>query len=144
MTDNDSSRGKRRGYLIGFAATLGVAAAIVTPVVVDSSAVPAAKVTVCHRTDSETNPYVKIVVSANAAYHGHYLKHQGDGVWSPTHPKKPKWGDIIAPFTYRGQSYQLNYSDNAAGKTIFDNGCSVTAPVPSSSVPGSGPATGTA
>jgi hypothetical protein len=85
-------------------------------------------VTLCHRTDSETNPYVQITVAVPGAYH-HYVEHQGT-VWTKDHPKKPKWGDVIPPFSYQGQTYSLNYGTR--GQIIFDNGCQVTS-TPSSS-----------
>jgi len=138
--NDGSSRKIRRVHLFGFAATLGLAAAIVTPAVMDSTAGSPGKVTICHRTDSETNPYVQITISNAAAFNGHFRKHKGD-VWFPGHPKEPKWGDIIPPTSYHGQSFSLNW--NADGMAIFDNGCSV-GPSPSSSVPSSGPGTGTA
>ncbi|MBV9292061.1 MAG: hypothetical protein JO222_06390, partial [Frankiales bacterium] len=56
------------------------------------------KVTICHRTNSNKNPYVQITVSVNAVDgkkkndHSH---HTGP-VWDPTlKAQHIKWGDII-------------------------------------------------
>ena len=43
-------------------------------------AAPADKVTICHGTASETNPYVVITVSANSFKDGHF-----DGYPNPSH-----------------------------------------------------------
>lgn len=75
-------------------------------------------VTLCHRTGSNTNPYVVISPDVSGAYHGHYSEHQG-----PVYPAAG-WGDIIPPFTYNGQTYSLNW--NAQGQAIFNNGCQPT------------------
>jgi hypothetical protein len=95
---------------------------------------PLHKVTICHRTDSEKNPYVQITVD-EASVDGnagndkgkgdHLLEHTGL-VWAgPSTPKEPKWGDIIPPF-YSDGSTPTGYPSlnwNAAGQAIFDNGC---------------------
>jgi hypothetical protein len=95
---------------------------------------PLHKVTICHRTDSDTNPYVQITVdeasvdgnTGNDHGKGDYLaEHQG-AVWAgPNTPKEPKWGDIIPPFFSDGVTLtgypSLNW--NAAGMAIFDNRC---------------------
>lgn len=92
------------------------------------------KVTICHRTDSETNPYVKITVSFDAATgklkdngQGDHTTHTGD-VWYPGHAKEPKWGDIIPSYSWPGDanhpagSYAgLNW--DSAGQAIWNNGC---------------------
>ena len=99
---------------------------------------PDHKVTICHRTDSQTNPYVQLTVDVASVDgiagndHGqgdHLLEHQGD-VWYPGHVKTPQWGDIIpsqfSDGTPDGLS-SLNWT--AAGQAIFNNGCSaVTTP----------------
>jgi hypothetical protein len=75
------------------------------------------KVTLCHATDSNTNPYVRITVAAAGAYHGHYTEHQG-----PVYPGSGgKWGDIIPPFAYQDHSYSLNWDSN--GQAIYNNNC---------------------
>jgi hypothetical protein len=75
------------------------------------------KVTLCHATDSNTNPYVRITVASSGAYHGHYKEHKG-----PVYPGSGgKWGDIIPPFTFDEHSYSLNW--DTVGQTIFNNGC---------------------
>ena len=48
-----------------------------------AGAAPAERVTICHGTASETNPYVEITVSANSFQNGHF--DNVDGVLTPSH-----------------------------------------------------------
>src|SRR3954452_8063067 len=77
-------------------------------------------VTLCHSTSSQVNPYNLITVDAAGAFDGH-LGHVGD-VWHSGIDKKPGWGDIIPPFTYKGVEYSLNWPD---GEASFDNDCAI-------------------
>jgi hypothetical protein len=124
---------------------------------------PNHKVTICHRTNSVTNPYVVITVD-EASVDGdegndkgqgdHLLEHLGP-VWDASTTYSPphngdQWGDIIPPFYADGVT-PTGYSSlnwNAAGQAIFENGCnpageeqSVAASV-AESVPASVPASG--
>jgi hypothetical protein len=78
-------------------------------------------VTLCHRTASHTNPYVRITVDSAGAFHGHYSHHEGPVF--PSTGSDGKWGDIIPSFTYKGQSYSMNWNDQ--GQAIFNNGCKI-------------------
>ncbi len=82
------------------------------------------KVTLCHRTNSDHNPYVRITVSINSV-----IKSSGhDGHNGPVYAAgmkaaHQKWGDIIPAFSYDGGSYAgQNW---AAGAAIFGAGCAV-------------------
>jgi hypothetical protein len=84
------------------------------------------KVTICHRTNSATNPYVRITVDKSAA--------DGEGNNDHSHHTGPvatstlvaqtfkdnhiKWGDIIPDVA--GVT-SLNW--NADGMTVYNNGC---------------------
>jgi hypothetical protein len=48
-----------------------------------AGAAPSDRVTICHGTASDTNPYVEITVSANSFKNGHF--DTVDGVASPSH-----------------------------------------------------------
>jgi len=82
---------------------------------------PADKITICHATASDSNPYVEISVDAASIVgdsgHGH------SGVNA---------GDIIPPFTIDGNAYAGNNWD-VDHQAIFDNGCSVPASTTSTS-----------
>lgn len=87
---------------------------------------PAPKVTLCHRTGSQTNPYVEITVSQNAVFNngtpnGHGT-HTGP-IFPDTAGNPPKWGDIIPAFDgFPG------INDTAQGQAILANGCKIPGP----------------
>lgn len=88
------------------------------------------KYTICHRTNSDQNPYVVItpdeaaVDGAAPAKGDHYLEHQGP-VWNPTlKDAKIEWGDIIPPVP--GHHAGLNWT--AEGQAIYNNGCAPATP----------------
>lgn len=133
MAPQNNARRARVGLLVAAGAAAAGALAFAIPTMT-ADAATSGKVTLCHRTDSETNPYVRITVAPAGAYNGHYTEHKGT-VWTKTHPKEPKWGDVIPPFSYRGKTYSLNYGTR--GQAIFANGCHVGGPAPSSTPPSS-------
>src|SRR5262252_1666711 len=81
---------------------------------------PTDNVTLCHRTASHSNPYVVITVDPAGAYNGHYLEHTGPIF--PATGSDGKWGDIIPPFMFQGQTYSRNWPE---GEAIFNNGCRI-------------------
>lgn len=86
-------------------------------------------VTICHRTASYTNPYVKITVSSSAVdgvagnsgnEADHYGEHKGP-LFSASLPKHTEWGDIIpaVPPFHTGQNL------GGGGQEILNNDCNV-------------------
>jgi hypothetical protein len=106
---------------------------------------PGHKVTLCHATDADKNPYVLITVDIASAGEAKSAKghaaHTGPIWQAGDQAKHIKWGDIIPPYTYFGFSFPgLNWT--AAGMAILENGCKAesegTPPSPSQS-PSSSP-----
>ena len=85
------------------------------------------KVTLCHRTNSITNPYVRITVAAssvykNAGHYGHDEIYDGHHVFdsSVTYPNNKKdWGDII-PADSTGKNRWAALNMTTLGKKIYD------------------------
>ena len=107
--------------LVGSSLAIGAAPA---------SGIAGANVTICHRTNSDTNPYVQITVD-EAAVDGvgggndHLGAHNEPFVWEPgLKAAHQKWGDIIPPFNVDGDprpdELTLNWLE---GQEIFENGC---------------------
>lgn len=85
------------------------------------------KVTLCHRTNSVTNPYVRITVAAssvykNAGHYGHDEIYDGNHVFDSTvnYPNNRKdWGDII-PADPTGKNRWAALNMTTLGKKIYN------------------------
>ncbi len=92
------------------------------------------KVTLCHRTNSDHNPYVRITVSINSVikssgHDGHNSQVYAAGMKAA----HQKWGDVIPSFTYTtktGDTASYGGRNWPAGRAIFDAGCAVSRPTP--------------
>ncbi|MGZ5369449.1 MAG: LPXTG cell wall anchor domain-containing protein, partial [Aeromicrobium sp.] len=75
----------------------------------DSEPPPDGKVTLCHATGSDSNPFELITVSVEGAFNGHLGQGHQNGE------------DIIPPFVFEGTEYSQNWDEE--GQTIFYNDC---------------------
>ncbi|MGZ6793521.1 MAG: hypothetical protein ACXVFV_11250 [Mycobacteriales bacterium] len=101
------------------------------------------KVTICHGTNSDTNPYVVETVDKNSSQGGNgsvmgssqndHSNHTGP-VWSlGMKADHDVWGDIIPPFSYNDNGTTKQYAGlnaTSAGLAILANGCNVVAATP--------------
>ncbi len=122
---------KRRGL----AALLGALALTLSAMTAVLATAPTGhKVTLCHATSSEKNPYVQIRVDISSAGYGDkkggHDSHGRDGVWYPGAKADGfDWGDIIPAYDYTppgGQPFHypgLNLTDE--GRAILENGCKI-------------------
>jgi uncharacterized repeat protein (TIGR01451 family) len=85
------------------------------------------KQTICHATDSNTNPYVVITPNKNGDVDGH-AGHTGP-VWNPSlKAQHVTWGDIIPPFDYNDHGTAAHFPGqnwDANGQAWFANDCRV-------------------
>lgn len=79
-----------------------------------------AKVTVCHASDSQSNPYVTNQPNKTADVSGHD-GHNGPIWYSGI---TSAWGDIIPPFYYIG-GYYAGKNWTTEGQAIWNNGCNI-------------------
>lgn len=111
------------------------------------------KVTICHRTNADTNSYVVITVDTDAAGGGkdsgagdHAAEHQGP-LWNATlKANHIEWGDIIPPYVDDQGVVFPGYNWSAAGQAIYANDCRAVTPPTTTSAPvttTSGPVTTT-
>jgi hypothetical protein len=106
-------KGRIKSRLISFVAAAALIAAPGT-VLADSNSNAHIKVTICHATGSQSNPYVMITPDANGVINGH-VSHQ-DG------------RDIIPPFDYNDHGTIKHFPGqnfDASGQAILANGCVV-------------------
>ena len=89
---------------------------------------PEHKVTLCHATDSYTNPYVRISVDVASVIKNHGHGDHDGPVFYPSIPKHTKWGDIIPPFDFGAAGSYSGKNWTAGGQAIFDDGCDMPPP----------------
>jgi hypothetical protein len=135
-----STNGRPRRGLAGAFATLAIAGALLlaaSPVLATKGETH--KVTICHRTNSVTNPYTSNTVDYSSVDgglvhdngNGDHTNHLGP-VFDWQNPPPPphngdQWGDIIPPFTWPGDANHaggsfpgLNWT--AEGRAIYHDG----------------------
>ena len=118
----------------GSAALTGVAGAA-KPGDGDTGSIEGAKVTICHRTNATTNPYVKITIDPDAILNeeGHGPQNtnhnRGTGIFDPDfeYPKNAKdWQDIIPPFEYTEDDVDKTFEGfnwTELGQAIWEANC---------------------
>jgi hypothetical protein len=131
---------RSRKMKIGLATVAsGLFLAVVGLSVSPAEAVPRSnKVTICHRTNSTSNPYRIISISFNAAngelqgpdhtgHTGPVFDYSADPS-DPDYPYNPpmngdEWGDIIPPYAWVGGSYPGSANWTEGGLEIWAEGC---------------------
>ncbi len=127
-------RGVGAAIIVAALSLLGVGALASTATATQPN--PSHKVTICHATDSYTNPYVRETVDIASSG---YLKAGHNGHTGPVFyvaiPKHTKWGDIIPPYTYQPAGTKKNPNPplfsypglnwNADGRAIYDLNCGI-------------------
>ena len=117
-----TSSARRWSPLVVVAAVL---LAALTPGV--ASGAPEEKVVICHRTNSETNPYNQVAVALSSVISAH-----GDHVGPIFEPGADEWGDIIPPVP--GLPLGRNWPE---GSSVLDNGCEMqpdVGPLPTATI----------
>lgn len=95
-------------------------------------------ITICHRTNSNANPYVIITTDASGQNGGtdHLNEHKGP-LWNPDLKKqKIEWGDVIPPppgQTEGSQAYEELLDAGGTFEAFLENDCA-TPPVPTHDV----------
>lgn len=112
-------------------ASLVIGAALAAPsAALATRPAPDHKVTICHRTNSDTHPYVVETVDIASSGHlkgGHDTQHEGP-IWDPTlKAQKLEWGDIIPPYTY-GDFVYAGQNWSAEGEAMLRNDCAPSEP----------------
>lgn len=114
-----------RKFLALILISLGVLCMVAAPSAANHNDI---KVPICHRTHSDSNPYVLIepdeaAVDGEAPAKGdHYLEHQGP-IWNPTlKADHIEWGDIIPPVP--GHHEGLNWTEE--GQALYRSNCGQT------------------
>jgi hypothetical protein len=81
----------------------------------------AEQTTICHRTNSDNNPYVVNHPANTGVLNGHFTQHNEPVIWEPgLKDQGIEWGDIIPPIPPDIPN-GLNWT--AEGQAIFNNGC---------------------
>jgi hypothetical protein len=102
-----------------------------------SASAQAEKTTICHRTNSDNNPYEQNTPANEGVLNGHFTQHNEPVIWEPgLKDQGIEWGDIIPPFD--GHPEGLNWT--AEGQAIFNNGCVPPGFVPPTAPPETKPA----
>ncbi len=121
--------------LIGFVFTFGLLTFAMGGSILIASAQspgPGHKVTICHRTDSESNPYVVNSPAIDSIVKGEGHDGHNGPIWvSGDKANGIEWGDIIPAFSYSGVSQDIyggHYPGKnwtAAGQSILAHHCKV-------------------
>ena len=90
--------------------------------------------TLCHATDSYTNPYVSVTVDFNAVVLGGHGGHDGP-VFDPQVQGR-KWGDIIPAFDFGPGNQYPGMNLDAVGQAILASDCTLVPSTTTITTPG--------
>jgi hypothetical protein len=111
----------KRYLIFGLIGLVAVSAVFATKVL----AAVSNTVTICHATDSHSNPYTTQSpnIQNDGSLSGGHLNHTG-----PVFPSN-NWGDIIPPYNH-GNFHYAGMNWTTAGQAIWNNGCHIPQPTP--------------